>query len=93
MTSMDYYPDAREWETFHELAMEIQSRKNYLRAFKHREKLSAHQRAHLVKFQLQTSKMISDLKMMVKKFKHVPQSVLEIYYWSTKIDKNKKLEM
>lgn len=90
---MDYYPNIREWESVHELAIDIQWRKSYLSVFKYREKLSATRRADLVKFQIQTSKMISELKMMVMKFQHVPQNVLEIYYWSTKIVKNKKVEM
>lgn len=80
MADMDYYPDGTEWERVRLMAMEIHRRKEYLSNFRNREKLSAGHRMFLVKFQIETAEMISDLKMIVRNYRQVPQYVMDIYY-------------
>lgn len=81
IASMDYYRRTCEWERLHGLAMDIQWMKCYLSDHRNRENLSVRQRADLIRIQIKMFKMINDLKMMARKCRRVPQSVLMIYYW------------
>lgn len=77
---MDYRPSGNELIAIDDLAREIHAYSKFLAKFRAREQREAWFREHLVQLQMEKAEMIARVKMTVKNWIVVPQSVREIYF-------------
>ncbi|BAF45535.1 GfV-C2-ORF1 [Ichnoviriform fumiferanae] len=77
---MDCSPNAMELQIINRLVEEINYCNSYLAEFKAREGLDDPTKKMLVQCQIDKAVLVARLKMTVKNFTVVPQSVREIYF-------------
>ncbi|BAF45516.1 GfV-B47-ORF1 [Ichnoviriform fumiferanae] len=77
---MDYCPSRNELIAVVDLVCEINEYSKFLAKFRAREQLGALFRGDLVQLQIEKAKLIAQLKMAVRNWTVVPQSVRDIYF-------------